>query len=102
MTVNGLLKILNKAVADGHGRRRIHIDKASFSHPLESDGCCILPVCSAGTEHFLITGDDGFVDTLADGSERGEVGFVLRGDHTPDDFDASNKTDVRTSDPPRG
>lgn len=59
MTVNRLLKLCEEAIASGHGRAAVCIDKPTFTHPLEGDGACILDTYHAGVESVPQMDDDG-------------------------------------------
>ena len=58
MTVARLHKMLGKMVEAGNGRRPVCVNKASFYHPLESDGVAILDVTEAKAETIAMA-DDG-------------------------------------------
>lgn len=79
MTVNKLLKLLEAAVAAGHGRAGVCVDKPSFTHPLEGDGAVILDARYAGVESVVQMDDDGGTKTNARGCECYRTCFVLRG-----------------------
>jgi hypothetical protein len=79
ITINRLHKLLGKLIAEGHGRRPVCIDKPSFTHNLESDGCVILEVESAEIHSYRRLDDDGGTAINADGSERMLTSLVLDG-----------------------
>lgn len=79
MTVNKLYELLHKLVIQGHGRKSVCIDKPSFAHNLENDGCVILEVESAQVRTYNRIGDDGGHALKADGSERLITSLVLDG-----------------------
>ncbi len=83
MTVNKLIKILQKAAADGHGRCPVCVDKPSFTHPLEPDGAVILDVSGTRTESVLMINDDGGTLQEKNGRERYRYSFVLHGVNVP-------------------
>jgi hypothetical protein len=84
MTVTQLYRLLGAMVAEGHGRRLVHIDKATFRHNCESDGVTILRVESLEERWVPLSDDDGGVATTSKGHERGSSCVVLYGDaHTP-------------------
>lgn len=58
-TVNQLHKQLGKLIDKGNGRTPVCIDKSSFHHPLESDGCVILNAAGFRYEYVLQLQDDG-------------------------------------------
>ena len=61
------------------------MNKASFFHPLESDGVAILDVTEAKAETITMADDDGWAATNKDGSEKTRKVFVLGGGHRPDE-----------------
>lgn len=65
MTVAKLHKLLGAMVDEGQGRRPVCVNKASFYHPLESDGVVILDVTEAKAELITIADDDGFITNQA-------------------------------------
>lgn len=79
MTVNKLYEFLHKLVVTGHGRKDVCIDKHSFGHALERDGCVILEVRSAVMRTYNRMDDDGGLALLADGTERMITSVVLDG-----------------------
>lgn len=79
MTINQLHKITGELIAKGAGRRSVCIDKGSFTHPLEADGCLILPVESAALSVYEMMDDDGGADIRADGSVKTSQSLVLAG-----------------------
>lgn len=80
MTVNQLHKLLTKLIAQGHGRRGVYVDKGSYRHNLEEDGCVILPVNVGRMHTYRILNDDGGTHINADGTERQRTSLVLIGD----------------------
>jgi|DEB0MinimDraft_12_1074336.scaffolds.fasta_scaffold51103_2 hypothetical protein len=82
MTVNQLHKHTAELIAMGAGRRSVCIDKATFTHPLESDGCMILQVEGSGLRVIEISDDDGGTAVLADGRTKTRLVFVLSGNET--------------------
>lgn len=84
MTVAKLHKILGALVDDGQGRRPVCVNKASFYHPLESDGVSILDVTEANADTITMADDDGWTATNKDGSEKARRVFVLGGGHVTD------------------
>lgn len=79
MTLLKLKKIIDQMVENGHSRSKVTIDKETFQHPLEGDGCCILDVHSYEIVRVLVADDFGGVVENKDGSERTNKCFVLRG-----------------------
>jgi hypothetical protein len=78
MTVNQLHKALGKLIEKGEKRTQVCIDKTSFTHPLESDGCQILNVDGLKVECVLQMQDDG--GTLdSSGNERFKRSCILFG-----------------------
>lgn len=82
MTVAKLHKLLGEMVEQGQGRRPVCVNKASFYHPLESDGVAILDVTEAKADTITMADDDGWTATNADGSEKTRKVFVLAGGYT--------------------
>ena len=80
ITVFRLHKELGKIIADGEGRKKVSINKNTFTHNLESDGCVILPVMKAEIEWIQTIDDDGGHKENKDGSESGSTVCVLYGD----------------------
>lgn len=83
LTINRLHKLLSEMIAEGHGRRSVCIDKSTFTHNLEEDGCVILEVCRAKVLTYRRIDDDGGTALRADGTERTITGAVLIGDSEP-------------------
>lgn len=82
MNVNQLHKALSKLVAEGHGRKPVCVNKATFHHPLEMDGAVILDLKAiAGPSFVTMTDDDGGTKFNKDGSESGKYIVVLEGGH---------------------
>lgn len=79
MTINQLHKLTAKLIAQGAGRRAVCIDKATFRHPLESDGVSILDVASADLKVFEMSDDDGGAKILSDGRVATKSALVLGG-----------------------
>lgn len=79
MTISKLNKYLTQLIAEGHGRKQVLVDKRSFRHPLEADGCMILPVDEATIETFNIADDDGGTKVTTRGVECTQTGLVLYG-----------------------
>lgn len=80
MTVARLHKLLGKLVEKGHGRKPVCIDKRTFSHPLENDGCTILGVDAIEGPRFIPNcDDDGGFKENSDGTESGRMTVVLKG-----------------------
>lgn len=80
MTVYQLLKILTILVDKGHARKRVCVQKDTFSHPLEDDGAVILDVKSASIMSFPMIDDDGFAKVLADGTDSCHTACVIKGE----------------------
>ena len=85
MTVAKLHKLLGEMVDAGNGRRPVCVNKASFFHPLESDGVAILDVTEAKAETITMADDDGWTAINKDGSEKTRKVFVLGGGHRLDE-----------------
>jgi len=69
-TVCELHKRLGKLIEDGHGRKYVNIDKSSFTHNCEGDGCVILPVHGMGVELIPMMSDDGATAWDSKGREK--------------------------------
>lgn len=80
MTVNQLHKLLGALITRGCGRHQVAVDKETFRHPLESDGCTILNVDSLETHWLPLADDDGGTAFTKAGVERGKSMAVLYGD----------------------
>lgn len=84
MTVNKLHKILTAAIAAGNGRCGVCVDKPSFEHALEGDGCVILDANTANVEPVLQIDADGGHKIDSRGRECYRTCLVLRGaNHEP-------------------
>ena len=83
MTVTQLHKLLTKAIASGHGRLRVAVNKPSFTHPLEEDGCVFIDVSKAEVETVPLMDDDGGTAVTARGVERTVTFFALDGGNDP-------------------
>lgn len=79
LTINRLHKELGKLIEDGHGRKPVSINKNSFTHTLETDGCIILPVKTVWVEWIPTISDEGGFKENKDGSESGKNICVLSG-----------------------
>ena len=79
MTISKLNKKLEKLISQGFGRRSVVINKNTFSHPLESDGCCMLDVTDADIAMFNIMNDDGGITHGEDGHEKFKQALILIG-----------------------
>ena len=84
MTVAKLHKLLGTLVEEGQGRRPVCVNKASFYHPLESDGVAILDVTEAKADSITMVDYDGWTATNKDGTERTRKVFVIGGGHVRD------------------
>ncbi len=83
MTLNKLHSLVLRLIKQGHGRKSVFIDKSTFQHNLESDGCVVLPVSAAEMRTYRILNDDGGTHINADGTERQRTSMVLVGDSSP-------------------
>ena len=79
MTIIKLHKILSKAIAEGHGRKLVCVNKLTFTHALEEDGACILPVCAADMDRHEMLDDDGGSKELANRRIATRMAMVLLG-----------------------
>lgn len=80
MTINQLHKLLTKLIAQGHGRKLVHVDKGSYRDNRESDGCVILPVSRGAIHCYRMLDDDGGQAYRADGTEVTRESLVLIGE----------------------
>ena len=79
-TVARLHYELGKLIEQGHGRKPVWIDKHTFRHPCEADGCTVLPVAGMEVAWVPMADDDGGTAYNRDGTEKGRVALVLAGD----------------------
>lgn len=80
-TVARLHKELGALIAQGHGRKPVQIDKATFRHALEDEGATIMPIeIIDGPKWIPMADPDGGTKWNADGSESGRTVVVLKGD----------------------
>lgn len=79
MTINKLLKLCEVAIAAGHGRAKVCVEKPTFTHPLEGDGAVILDAYHAAVESVVQMDDDGGTKTDSRGRECYRMCFVLHG-----------------------
>jgi hypothetical protein len=83
MQVRTLHKQLGELIAKGYGHNDVVINKDTFRHPLEPDGCVLLPVIRAEAGYFRVLDGDGGTKYNKDGSERMRSGVILLGEHAP-------------------
>lgn len=69
MTVNRLHKLLGEMIDQGFGRRRILVNKPTFTSNLEEDGVVMLEVCGVIPHTTTYADGDGFTATRKDGRE---------------------------------
>jgi len=79
VTLNQLHKQLGKLIEKGHGRRGVCVAKESFQHPLESDGCTILPIEHIDVRWIANADDDGGTKENKDGTESGSTRVIIAG-----------------------
>lgn len=79
MTISKLHKLLGKLIAEGHGRKTVDINKRTFTHPLESDGVCIMPVAAIELKNCSVIDDDGGSKVTSRGVEVTRTSLVLTG-----------------------
>lgn len=79
MTVKKLHAALEILIQAGAGRRKVVIDKETYRHPLESDGCVLLDVARVRMQTNPIIDDDGGTTLNKDGTERTQQSVVLSG-----------------------
>lgn len=80
LSVSRLHKELGRLIEQGHGRKKVHIDKSSFHHRLEDDGVVMLPVCAIQVSRIGVSDGDGFAAVTKRGMERTTEVAVLVGD----------------------
>ena len=80
ITIGALHKRLGKLIEQGHARKPVVVDKSSFVHNLEEDGCVILHVAGLGIVAVPQIDDDGGTKWNKDGSESHRTCLVLVGD----------------------
>ncbi len=85
MTVQKLHRLLGQAIEQGHARTRVAINKPTFAHALEGDGCVILDVEKGAIDRIPRIGDDGGTAFDTRGQERSYWAFVLDGGDEPAD-----------------
>lgn len=78
-TVAKLHKELQRLIDQGHGRKRVFVDKTSFHHNCESDGVTILELAGLGIEIVPVSDGDGGTKFNKDGSESISTICVLAG-----------------------
>ena len=83
MTILKLSRLCDQLIRNGHARKKVCVQKDTFSSPLENDGAVILPIDKGGLLSFPMIDDDGGVKILADGSESSHTALVLCGDEDP-------------------
>lgn len=79
MTISKLHKLLGKLIAEGHGRKTVDVNKRTFTHPLESDGVCIMPVEAIELKRYSVSDDDGGPKVTSRGLEVMRTSLVLTG-----------------------
>lgn len=80
MTVNQLHRILGNIIAEGNGRCKVCVNKDTFTHNLEGDGCVILDVDACRVESVMQMNGDGGILHGPDDRERYKTCCVLFGD----------------------
>ncbi len=80
MQARTLYKQLGKLIEEGLGYKKVVIQKETFNHALESDGCVFLSVKQVSLECYPIIDDDGGFKEKANGEECSTVSVVLRGE----------------------
>lgn len=77
MTILKLHKILTGLIKDGHGRKLVCVNTLRITHPLESDGCTIIPITDAEIDTHLMLDDDGGMKELSDGTISTRTALVI-------------------------
>jgi hypothetical protein len=80
MTVKALHKELSKLIDQGYSRKKVLINKNTFKHPLELDGCCILDVKNVELQTYNILNDDGGFGHGENDQEKYQTNVVLSGE----------------------
>lgn len=78
-TVAQLHKELGALIAKGHGRKRVSVNKATFTHPLESDGVTHFHVHDVRLFTMNLCDDDGGTKVDSKGAECYRTDVVLSG-----------------------
>lgn len=79
MTVARLHKLLQAEIDKGNARLPVCIDKPTFTHNLEADGCVILDVDGVRVEPIVQIDGDGGTKTDSKGRECYRTCFVIHG-----------------------
>lgn len=79
MTIAKLHRLLAELIEQGHGRKRVCINKRAFTSPLEGDGGVIMEVHNALLRTHRVLNDDGFTRERKDGAECTTTALVLYG-----------------------
>lgn len=79
LTVNQLHKMLGRLIEDGNGRLPVCVNKPSFAHALEADGCSILNAYGIRVEAIYMSDDDGGIKCTKAGREVTQRTAVLFG-----------------------
>lgn len=83
MTVRNLHRVLGKMIEAGHGRTRVLVNKDSFTHPLESDGCVMIDAHHVELKLIPMIDDDGGSALDSKGRERTIKALVIDGGNDP-------------------
>ena len=79
-TVARLHKALGKLIEQGHGRKPVQVNKATFYNALEDDGAVIMDIKTVEGPLWIPTiDDDGGTKCNRDGTESGSRVVVLKG-----------------------
>lgn len=81
MTLKKLHAAMTKLLAEHPctGRMQVTVNKPTFRHPLEIDGCVYLDVSGVTWDAIYVADDDGGTKMNRDGSERMKTVVVLFG-----------------------
>lgn len=79
LTVGRLHAILGGMVSAGHARKRVHVDKDTYTHNLECDGAVVLGVYRCEIQVLGNIDDDGGMKFRKDGTESISTLVVLSG-----------------------
>jgi len=82
VTIGKLHKELGKLITKDKklARKKVVINKRTFTHPLELDGCCMLDVKSIEIKEYNILNDDGGLGHGINDVEKFTSALVLSGE----------------------
>lgn len=83
MTVKNLHAFLTRALKNGHARTRVVVNKASFTHPLEPDGCVLIDAHHVEITRVDLMNEDGGIAFDCRGQQRSFRALVIDGGNDP-------------------